>query len=291
MDRAREKFYAKHPEKRKKKDLESKLKEERTIRTSWNSWYKIKEEIKNESPIDVDTAIKDLEKEFRLTMEKNEEMNQPLSPTDSLNNSRMAVLSRSELTIKLKAIKEDIKHLRGKQMPGSPLRGEEKLGPPLDARAQKEARKKAREDLLKKLEEKGKDTSDFSCVSNPLLAISPAIRDEDSSMYVIHNDIVYLAGQVPTSDTLSGDAETQTKSCLSEIDKYLAKAGSNNSRILSATVYLTTFDSYDMMNKAWVEWLPEGCAPARTTIGNVSMARKDCLIQIQIIAAVKKWYY
>jgi enamine deaminase RidA (YjgF/YER057c/UK114 family) len=71
----------------------------------------------------------------------------------------------------------------------------------------------------------------------------------------------------------------------------LAKAGSKKSMILSATVYLTTFDSYDMMNKAFIEWLPEGCAPARTTIGNVSMTREDCLIQIQIIAAVKKWYY
>jgi enamine deaminase RidA (YjgF/YER057c/UK114 family) len=117
---------------------------------------------------------------------------------------------------------------------------------------------------------------------------SSIVRIETSPRFseaVLHNNTVYLAGQVPTSDALSGDAETQTNSCLSEIDKYLAKAGSDKSKILSATVYLTSFDSYDGMNKAWVEWLPEGCAPARATIGNVTLAKKEWLIEIQVVAA------
>ena len=104
---------------------------------------------------------------------------------------------------------------------------------------------------------------------------------------VIHNSTVYLAGQVPTSDaSLSNDAYIQTKSVLSEVDAYLKKAGSDKSKILTATVYLTTFDSYDGMNKAWVEWLPEGCAPARATIGNITLAKKEWLIEIQLTAAV-----
>ncbi|WP_342210920.1 Rid family hydrolase [Mesorhizobium delmotii] len=51
-----------------------------------------------------------------------------------------------------------------------------------------------------------------------------------------HNDIVYLAGM--TADDLSGDTTQQTRDVLAKIDTYLAKAGSNKSRILSATVWL-----------------------------------------------------
>lgn len=103
---------------------------------------------------------------------------------------------------------------------------------------------------------------------------------------VIYNGIVYLAGQVPTPDAINSDAETQTRSTLAEIDKFLEKSNSHKSRILSATVYLTDFSSYDGMNKAWIEWLPEGCAPARATIGNVTLAKKEWLLEIQVIAAI-----
>ncbi|WP_292488767.1 Rid family hydrolase, partial [Mesorhizobium sp.] len=51
-----------------------------------------------------------------------------------------------------------------------------------------------------------------------------------------HNSIVYLAGM--TADDLSGDTTQQTRDVLAKIDSYLAKAGSDKSKILSATVWL-----------------------------------------------------
>ena len=82
---------------------------------------------------------------------------------------------------------------------------------------------------------------------------------------VVHNGTVYLAGQVPSDDSLA-DAGTQTRSVLRNIDELLARAGSDKSRLLSATVYLTTLDSFAALNEAWIEWLPAGCAPTRATV-------------------------
>ena len=56
------------------------------------------------------------------------------------------------------------------------------------------------------------------------------------SEVAIYNDVAYLAGQVPTD--ASKNAYEQTKQVLGEIDKFLAKAGTDKSQILMATVYL-----------------------------------------------------
>ena len=102
---------------------------------------------------------------------------------------------------------------------------------------------------------------------------------------VIHGGTVYLAGQVPTDDCLT-DATTQMQSIVAQIDALLARAGSSKARLLSATVYLKSFADYAAMNAVWAAWLPEGCAPARATVGNVALAKEAWLIEVSVIAAV-----
>jgi enamine deaminase RidA (YjgF/YER057c/UK114 family) len=58
------------------------------------------------------------------------------------------------------------------------------------------------------------------------------------SQAVIHNGIVYLAGQVATGARGASVAE-QTKDVLSNFDVLLAEANSNKGRILSPTIWLT----------------------------------------------------
>ena len=91
---------------------------------------------------------------------------------------------------------------------------------------------------------------------------------------------------MPADDALEGGAAAQMQSILAQVDAWLARAGSRKDRLLSATVYLTSFESYAEMNEAWVAWLPEGCAPARATVGNVTLANPKWLIEVSIIAAV-----
>lgn len=99
---------------------------------------------------------------------------------------------------------------------------------------------------------------------------------------VIYNGVAYLSGAVGRTGT---DAETQTREALAEIDRVLALAGTDKSRVLSATVWLADVADYDAMNRAWDEWVDKDNAPARAT-GQVPLAREKYRVEITVTAAV-----
>ena len=61
------------------------------------------------------------------------------------------------------------------------------------------------------------------------------------SQCVIHNDTVYLAGQVALSAP-GQSVENQTKAILSQIDELLKTAGTDKSKALSATIWLCSME-------------------------------------------------
>ena len=102
------------------------------------------------------------------------------------------------------------------------------------------------------------------------------------SQIVIHGDTVYLAGQV--ADNAEGDsAADQTRSILGKIDSLLAEAGSDNSKILSATIWLSDMRDFAAMNEAWDAWMPEGSAPARACV-EAKLAAQKFIVEIGVIA-------
>ncbi|WGE75655.1 RidA family protein [Actinobacillus equuli] len=103
------------------------------------------------------------------------------------------------------------------------------------------------------------------------------------SEVAIYNGVVYLGGQVPTDD--SQDAYQQTKQVLAEIDKFLAKANTDKSKILMATVYLANMAYYDEMNRAWDEWVAENNAPPRAAV-EARLANPNWKVEIVVNAAV-----
>lgn len=103
------------------------------------------------------------------------------------------------------------------------------------------------------------------------------------SEVAIFNGVAYLAGQVPTDD--SQNAYEQTKQVLAEIDKCLAKANTDKSRILMATVYLANMGDYDEMNRAWDEWVAENHAPPRAAV-EARLAKPNWKVEIVVQAAV-----
>jgi enamine deaminase RidA (YjgF/YER057c/UK114 family) len=100
---------------------------------------------------------------------------------------------------------------------------------------------------------------------------------------VVHAGTVYLCGQV--ADDLAGDIRQQTREVLANIDNMLARAGSDKSRLLSATVYLKSMDDYGPMNEIWDAWTAPGAAPARTCIGGVGLFSPAALVEITVTAA------
>lgn len=104
---------------------------------------------------------------------------------------------------------------------------------------------------------------------------------EIMSQAVVHGNTVYLAGQV-SSD--ADDVAGQTRGVLDKIDAMLAKAGTQKTRMLSATIYLADISTFSEMNEVWKKWAPVGACPARTTV-EAKLAAPEFLVEITVIAS------
>jgi enamine deaminase RidA (YjgF/YER057c/UK114 family) len=100
---------------------------------------------------------------------------------------------------------------------------------------------------------------------------------------VIHDGRIYLAGQVPL-ETAGRGVREQTEEVLANIDKLLAEAGSDKTKILSATIYLVDMRTFDEMNAAWDAWVAPGAASARACV-EARLARLGWGVEISIVAA------
>lgn len=99
---------------------------------------------------------------------------------------------------------------------------------------------------------------------------------------VIHNNTVYLAGQVGAP----GESVTvQTQSVLDQIDAALAKAGTDKTKILQAIIWLADMSTFAEMNAVWDKWVQQGHTPARAT-GEAKLATPDYKVEIIITAAI-----
>ena len=105
------------------------------------------------------------------------------------------------------------------------------------------------------------------------------------SQIVLHNDTVYLAGQVALKTPGSSVAK-QTQSILYQIDGLLAEVGTDKTKILSATIWLCSMDDFEDMNKVWDAWVPLGHTPCRACVESPSLASPNFLVEIGIIAGI-----
>lgn len=116
------------------------------------------------------------------------------------------------------------------------------------------------------------------------MSIKRLYANKRMSQVVIHDKFVFLSGQV--AEDVQGDIEKQTKETLAAIEKLLGEAGTDKTRILSATIYLKNIDKdFENMNRVWDTWLPEGITPARATV-EAKMCEPELLIEISIVASL-----
>ena len=103
------------------------------------------------------------------------------------------------------------------------------------------------------------------------------------SKAVIHGDTVYLADIVADSPKGKSVAE-QTKNILSQIDGFLALAGTDKTKLLSANIWITDMTIFAEMNGVWDSWVSPGNAPARATV-EAKLASPDYKVEIMVVAA------
>lgn len=115
------------------------------------------------------------------------------------------------------------------------------------------------------------------------MSIKRLQSDQRMSQIVIHNNTVYLSGQV--GEDAPYDIDTQTQRTLDSIDLLLKEAGTDKSHILSATIYLSDIKYFDAMNKYWDSWVDPKAPPCRATI-EAKLCAPEYLIEISVIAAL-----
>lgn len=103
------------------------------------------------------------------------------------------------------------------------------------------------------------------------------------SQVVVHGNTVFLAGIV--AGNAGGESVTkQTQDILSIIDGHLAKAGSDKSKLLTATIYITDMKNFAEMNAVWDGWVSAGNTPARATV-EAKLASPQYNVEIMVTAA------
>ena len=75
----------------------------------------------------------------------------------------------------------------------------------------------------------------------------------------------------------------QTQEALSRVDTLLAEVGSSKAHLLSALIHINDMADFTEMNAVWHAWLPEGCAPARTTV-QAALARPELRFEVTVVA-------
>jgi enamine deaminase RidA (YjgF/YER057c/UK114 family) len=102
------------------------------------------------------------------------------------------------------------------------------------------------------------------------------------SKAVVHGDTVYLAGIVADNPKGKSVAE-QTKDILAQTDGFLAKAGTDKSKLLSANIWITDMATFAEMNAVWDAWVSPGHTPARATV-EAKLATPDYKVEIMVVA-------
>ena len=103
------------------------------------------------------------------------------------------------------------------------------------------------------------------------------------SKAVVSGDTVYLSGL--TASDRSQDVKGLCKQILDTVDKYLAQAGTDKSKILVAQIWLTDIGTWADMNEVWVDWIDPANPPARATV-EAKLAVPDLYIEIMVTAAL-----
>ena len=107
---------------------------------------------------------------------------------------------------------------------------------------------------------------------------------ESMSQAVIHGNTVYTAGQVALGAP-GENAADQTRDILSRIDTLLAEVGTDKSKLISATIWLSDMSTFNEMNEVWDAWVAPGETPARACVES-KLAAPQFTVEIGVIAAL-----
>lgn len=116
---------------------------------------------------------------------------------------------------------------------------------------------------------------------NSIQRLRPTPRWSDATLFNCIAHFVEVA-----ADT-EQDVISQTAQILAQTETTLAEIGSDKSKLLSATIYLTDAKNAPAFNTLWEAWLPTGSAPSRACVV-AQLLDPKMLVEIAFVAAVTK---
>ncbi|MBF5096088.1 RidA family protein [Azospirillum sp. INR13] len=104
------------------------------------------------------------------------------------------------------------------------------------------------------------------------------------SQAVVCGGLVYTAGVVALRAPGASVAE-QTTDILGRIDELLAAAGTDRTKLLTATIWLADIAGFSEMNGVWDAWVAPGNTPVRACV-EAKLAAPQFTVEIQVTAAL-----
>jgi len=114
----------------------------------------------------------------------------------------------------------------------------------------------------------------------------PSDRNDFITPLIIHNGVIYIAGQGANSNGPVGkdDIDSHVTKVMENVKELVVTGGGTMDSVLQLTVYLADLSYYDPMNKIFKTYFPNG-GPARTTVAVAALPGKS-LVEINCTAAV-----
>lgn len=108
------------------------------------------------------------------------------------------------------------------------------------------------------------------------------------SQAVIHNGIIYVSGQLPinpfTGEKVTGSIEDQTSQILDNLKVILKDAGSDMSKVIKTTVYVSDISLWATVNEVYAKHFGSH-KPARAVVPTRNL-HYGFLVEIEAIAAL-----
>jgi 2-iminobutanoate/2-iminopropanoate deaminase len=108
------------------------------------------------------------------------------------------------------------------------------------------------------------------------------------SQAVIHNDLVYISGQIAidqaSGNLINSDISAETEQVMKNVGYVLKAAGSAFSNVIKCTIFIKNMDDFSKINEAYGKSF-DANPPARETV-EVSRLPKDVNVEISCIAYI-----
>lgn len=112
------------------------------------------------------------------------------------------------------------------------------------------------------------------------MSITRSIRTPIMHRAVEANGFVFVGGTIADDTSVSmGD---QTRNILGKIAGYLKEAGTDKSRVVSASIFVTDLSKKKEMDAAWIEFFGDNL-PIRATVGVADLGG-GALIEVVVTA-------